>query len=82
MCKFDADKVQGILKKYPELEIALRAGVVSIKMVRELLDIDRYLMNDIYKELMKAGAVIGVSSSCFRASPELLDFLKTRKEEE
>lgn len=79
---FDAEKVEKHLKKYPELAIALRAGVVSMKMTRELIDVDRYLMNDIYKDLVTAGAVVGVSSSCFRASPAMLDYLKERDSNE
>lgn len=79
MITFDKEKVEPILKKYPDLVVALSAGVVSLKMTRELLDIDRYLMNDVYKALMKAGAVTGVSSSCFRATPSMLEYLKTRK---
>lgn len=79
---FKAENVEKQLKKYPELAIALRAGVVSIKMVRELIDVDRYLMNDIYKELVMSGAVVGVSSSCFRASPEMLEYLKERDSNE
>ena len=43
-----------------------------------MLDIDRYLMQDIYKKLIQAGAVVGVSSSCFRASPAMLEYLKER----
>lgn len=82
MFGFDSEKVENLILKYPELAIALRAGVVSMKMVRELLDVDRYLMLDIYKELVKAGAVVGVSSSCFRASPMMMEYLKERDSNE
>ena len=75
---FKPEEVVEILKKYPELDVALRAGVVSLKMVRDILGIDRWLMQDIYRKLILAGAVIGVSSSCFKASPEMLKYLKER----
>lgn len=78
MIELKTDIVEEILTKYPELGVVLRAGVVSIKLTREMLDIDRYLMQDIYKKLIQAGAVVGVSSSCFRASPAMLEYLKTR----
>lgn len=78
MFGLDTEIVDKYLRKYPELEIILRAGVVSTKMVREMLDIDRDLMNDIYKDLVRAGAVSGVSSSCFRASSMMLNYLKER----
>ena len=78
MIELKTDIVEEIITKYPELGVVLRAGVVSIKLTREMLDIDRYLMQDIYKKLIQAGAVIGVSSSCFRASPAMLEYLKER----
>lgn len=80
MIAFKSELIEPLLLKYPDLVIALLSGVVSLKMTRELLDIDRYLMNDIYKTLMKAGAVMGVSSSCFRATPAMLDYLRSRGE--
>ena len=78
MVELKTDIVEEVLTKYPELGVVLRAGVVSIKLTREMLDIDRYLMQDIYKKLIQAGAVVGVSSSCFKASPAMLDYLKER----
>lgn len=78
MIELKTDIVEEVITKYPELGVVLRAGVVSIKLTREMLDIDRYLMQDIYKKLIQAGAVVGVSSSCFRASPAMLEYLKTR----
>ncbi len=80
MIPFKPELIEPLLLKYPDLSIALRSGVVSMKMTRELLDIDRYLMNDLYKTLMKAGAVAGVSSSCFRATSAMLDYLRARSE--
>lgn len=76
----DLDKgvVDKLMDKYPQLEVALRAGVVSMKMVRELIDIDRWLMQDIYKKLVMAGAVEGVSSSCFKASKPCKVYLQER----
>lgn len=79
MIELKTDIVEEVITKYPELGVILRAGVVSIKLTREMLDIDRYLMQDIYKKLIQAGAVVGVSSSCFRASPAMLEYLKTRE---
>ena len=76
----DLDKctIDKLMDKYPQLEIALRAGVVSMKMVRELIDVDRWLMQDIYKKLVVAGAVEGVSSSCFKASKPCKVYLQER----
>ena len=49
-----------------------------MKMVRELIDVDRWLMQDIYKQLVVAGAVEGVSSSCFKASKPCKVYLQER----
>lgn len=72
--------IDDLLFKFPVLEIALQAGTISIKMVREMLDVDRYYMQDLYKKLVMARAVIGVSSSTFKGTPELLAYLKERAE--
>lgn len=78
MAILNEEVVDRLVSKYPELEISLLAGVVSMKMIRELIDVDRWLMQDIYKELVMAGAVEGVSSSCFKASPECRVYLQER----
>lgn len=75
---FDRKKVEKILDKYPRLEIVLSGGMVSKKLCRELLDIDKWLMDDVYKELLLAGAVKGISSSAFRAKDDTLMLIRER----
>lgn len=79
---FDKDKVSKILDRYPQLEILLHGGMISKKMCREVLDIDKYLMDDIYKDLLMAGAITGTSSSCFRAKPDTITLIKQRANKE
>ena len=50
---FDRKKVEKILDRYPQLEIVLSSGMVSKKLCRELLDIDKWLMDDLYKDLLE-----------------------------
>ena len=76
---FDKEKVMRILDNYPQLEVVLSGGMVSKKLCRELLDIDRWQMDDIYKELIMAGAVKGVSSSTFRAKEDTLLLIRERR---
>jgi hypothetical protein len=76
----DVEKFEKTLDNYPQLEIILLSGVVSIKMCRELLDIDRWLMNDLYKDLVLMQAVVGISSSNFRAKPDAIEVIKQRRE--
>lgn len=76
---FDKAKVEKVLDKYPQLEIVLSGGMVSKKLCRELLDIDKWLMDDIYKELLLAGAIKGISSSSFRAKDDTLILIRERR---
>lgn len=75
---FDRNAVGKILDRYPQLEIILSSGMVSKKLCRELLDVDRWLMDDIYKELLLAGAIKGTSSSSFRAKDDTLELIRER----
>ena len=75
---FDRTKVEKVLNRYPRLEIILSSGMVSKKLCRELLDIDKWLMDDLYKELLMAGAIKGISSSAFRAKDDTLMLIKER----
>ena len=76
---FDRAKVEVILNRYPQLDVILSSGMVSKKMCRELLDIDKWLMDDLYKELILAGAVKGSSSSTFKAKEDTIALIRERR---
>ena len=76
---FNKEKTEAVLNKYPKLEIVLLGGMVSKKLCRELLDVDKWLMDDIYKELLLAGAVKGTSSSMFKAKEDTLQLIRERQ---
>lgn len=76
---FDRVKVERILDRYPQLETVLSGGMVSKKLCRELLDIDKWLMDDLYKDLLLAGAIKGTSSSCFKAKEDTLILIRDRR---
>lgn len=63
------------LEKYPDLAKFADAGTISLKMARVILDVDRWFMYDIYKELLIAGAVTSSGNNSWRATPEFKDFL-------
>lgn len=69
------------LTKYPDLEKFIDAGTISLKMAREILDVDRYFMYDMFKELLVAGAVQSSGSNSWRATPELKEYLKQKRAE-
>lgn len=69
-------------EKYPDLEKFIDAGTISLKMAREILDVDRYFMYDMFKELVVAGAVSPSGNNSWRATKEFKEFLKRRREHE
>lgn len=73
--------VEKWLDKYPKLENFMDAGTISLKMAREILDVDRYFMYDMFLEFVTAGAVTASGSNSWRATKELKDFLKQRREQ-
>ena len=66
-------------EKYPKLETFIGAGTISLKMSREILDVDRYFMYDIFCELVQAGAVTASGSNGFRATKPQQEFLRERR---
>lgn len=69
-------------EKYPKLENFIDAGTISLKMAREILDVDRYFMYDMFKELVVAGAVSASGNNSWRATAALKEFLKKRREQQ
>lgn len=67
--------------KYPKFETFIGAGTISLKMAREILDLDRYLMYEIFCDLITAGAVTASGANGFRATKQLQAFLRERREE-
>lgn len=66
--------------KYPKLETFIGAGTISLKMSREILEVDRYFMYDMFLDLLTAGAVTASGSNAYRASKELQEFLAERRQ--
>ena len=76
----DIQIVEKWLTKYPKLENFMDAGTISLKMAREILDVDRYFMYDMFKEFITAGAVTASGTNSWRATKELKEYLKERRE--
>lgn len=75
----DTEKVLKWFNIYPDLEKFIGAGTISLKMAREILGVDRYFMYDLFKDLVVAGAVTPSGTSSFRATKELQELLKERR---
>lgn len=75
----DVKIVEKWLEKYPKLENFMDAGTISLKMAREILDVDRYFMYDMFKEFLVAGAVTSCGNNSWRATKELKEYLKERR---
>ena len=77
----DKEKILELFEKHPKLETFIGAGLISLKMAREILGVDRYYMySEIFLVLVTSGAVNGCSANTFRATPELKEFLRERRE--
>ena len=76
----DITVVEKWFEKYPKLENFMDAGTISLKMAREILDVDRYFMYDMFKEFITAGAVTASGTNSWRATKELKEYLKDRRE--
>lgn len=72
---FNEDKVRELLSKYPKLKTALNAGLISRRLCREVIGISKWEMDDLYVDLVKAGAIRVLSSSAFRGTQEMMDLL-------
>ena len=75
----DVKVVEKWLDKYPKLEHFMDAGTISLKMAREILEVDRWFMYDMFKEFIQAGAVTASSPNSWRATRELKEYLKERR---
>ena len=77
----DTKTVDKYIEKYPELYQLLHSGVITQKITRTVLDIDRWLMEDLYLKLLLAGAVKGYASGSFKATEECLEYLERRNKQ-
>lgn len=75
----DKEVVLKWFEKYPKLETFIGAGTISLKMAREIIDVDRYFMYDMYCELVQAGAVSPSGCNGFRATKDMQAFLSERR---
>lgn len=78
----DLAVVEKWLNRYPKLENFIDAGTISLKMAREILEVDRYFMYDIFKELLVAGAVTASGTNSWRATRALKVYLRERRKNE
>lgn len=69
---FNEEKVRDILTKHPNLKIAFKAGLISRRLCRDMLEITKWEMDDLYIDLIRAGAIKVLSSSAFRATAETM----------
>jgi len=74
----DTKVVDKYVEKYPELYQLFQGGVVTPKLTRAVIDVDRWLMEKIYADLLLAGAIKGYSSGSFRATDDCLEYLERR----
>ena len=69
---FNEEKVREILTTHPNLKIAFKAGLISRRLCRDMLGITKWEMDDLYIDLIRAGAIKVLSSSAFRATEDTM----------
>lgn len=69
---FNADAVREILERYPNLRIAFKAGLISRRLCKDMIGITKGEMDDLYVDLIRAGAIKVLSSSAFRATEDTM----------
>lgn len=74
-----APEVITLIERYPELEVILLGGIVSCKTCRTILDIDRWLFDEVYAQLLLHECIIGVGNNNFRATPETVQYIRERR---
>lgn len=77
--KLNEEELEKMLVKYPLMEVLLQAGTISNRIVREVLDIDKWLMQELQTYMLLNGIALGVSSTTFKATEETVAYLKGRK---
>ena len=72
---FNEAKVRQILTDYPNLRIAFKAGLISRRLCKDMLGITKWEMDDMYVDLIRAGAIKVLSSSAFRATEDTMNVI-------
>lgn len=72
---FDADKVKEILTEHHNLRIAFKAGLISRRLCKDMLGVTKGEMDDLYVDLIRAGAIRVLSSSAFRATDDTMSII-------
>lgn len=72
---FNATKVRELLTTYPYLSVALKAGLVSRRLCKDMLGITKGEMDDLYVDLIRAGTIKVLSSSAFRANEDTMNVI-------
>ena len=72
---FDEEKVTKILTEHPNLRIAFKAGLISRRLCKDMLGITKWEMDDLYVDLIRAGAIKVLSSSAFRATEDTMNVI-------
>lgn len=73
---FDKESVKNLLLKYPNLKVLFKAGLLSRRLCKDALGITKWEMDDLYTDLVKAGAIKILSSSAFKATQDTMNLIK------
>lgn len=72
---FDEKNVRVILTQYPSLRVAFKAGLISRRLCRSMINVTKGDMDDLYVDLIRYNAIRVLSSSAFRATDDTLNLI-------
>lgn len=72
---FNETKAKELLEQYPMLKVALKAGLISRRLCRDILGITKWEMDDLYTDLVRISAIKVLSSSAFRATEDMMNVI-------
>ena len=79
---FNKELAKELVVKYPDLKTLFRAGLLSRRLCKDALGITKWEMDDLYTDLVKAGAIKILSSSAFKATTEMMNVIARMDEDE
>lgn len=79
---FNKELTMKLINEYPDLKTLFRAGLLSRRLCKNALGITKWEMDDLYTDLVKAGAIKILSSSAFKATNDTMSLIARMDDKE
>ncbi len=75
----DTKAFEELIQKYPKLEMFIGAGTIGLKTARDILNVDRWRMQEIFQALICCGAVNACGNTSWRATEDCQAYLNIKR---